>query len=484
MSSAASTLLGDNDVVRAVIAAGDTRLIAARTTLSTNPAVNPFFVTHPGWNGQQWPGRMAHGLRTSAGQTFYGTSYAGQPWANGGGSLVKTPDYDQYSATAPYFGNSETGGFFKAPPDSDVNTQTGVFAGGGASTIPGDWDNGIGDMRDGPYINKADEGDNSTTPYYYIYSGMVVGQTFFSPNRMIPSPVMFGSLPSGVLGNKPWQTLLFRPGPSGHPGLGSPVNSPVGPPYTTPPDSLLLDLFTMPVVEPYAISEPLSTAGRVNMNYQIIPFSYITRNTGLQAVLKSTQVISVSTADGAKYKSHTNNASTSATQYRLSVNIPLTLSQFEARFTAKDIFRSATEICSLDLVPADYTGSTSNPGSASWRVGQDNYWATRPHTGDNSRERPYADVYPLLTTQSNTYTVHYRVQTLKKAQSPGYDATTWTEGTDLITGEYRGSQTIERYLNPNDPTIPDYVANPTVSPTTPLSQFYRFRVVSTKQFTP
>ncbi len=36
-------------------------------------------------------------------------------------------------------------------------------------------------------------------------------------------------------------------------------------------DYLLLDLFSMPVVEPYPISEPLSTAGRINMNYQIVP---------------------------------------------------------------------------------------------------------------------------------------------------------------------------------------------------------------------
>ncbi len=36
----------------------------------------------------------------------------------------------------------------------------------------------------------------------------------------------------------------------------------------------------MPVVEPYPISEPLSTAGRINMNYQIVPFTYINRDNG------------------------------------------------------------------------------------------------------------------------------------------------------------------------------------------------------------
>ena len=37
---------------------------------------------------------------------------------------------------------------------------------------------------------------------------------------------------------------------------------------TDPADYLLTDLFNLPVVEPYAISEPLSTSGRINMNYQ------------------------------------------------------------------------------------------------------------------------------------------------------------------------------------------------------------------------
>ncbi len=38
----------------------------------------------------------------------------------------------------------------------------------------------------------------------------------------------------------------------------------------------MMDLFNMPTVEPYAISEPFSTAGKVNMNYQILPYTYIT----------------------------------------------------------------------------------------------------------------------------------------------------------------------------------------------------------------
>ncbi len=66
------------------------------------------------------------------------------------------------------------------------------------------------------------------------------------------------------------------------PSAGSRPRDPKG-----PKDHLLLDLFTMPVVEPYAISEPFSTAGKINMNYQIVPFTYIDRSTGVKAVLNS-----------------------------------------------------------------------------------------------------------------------------------------------------------------------------------------------------
>ena len=46
-----------------------------------------------------------------------------------------------------------------------------------------------------------------------------------------------------------------------------------------------MDLFWMPEVEPYAISDCFSTAGKINMNYQIVPFTYITRNTALYCLI-------------------------------------------------------------------------------------------------------------------------------------------------------------------------------------------------------
>ena len=66
----------------------------------------------------------------------------------------------------------------------------------------------------------------------------------------------------------------------------------------------MLDLFTMPVVEPYAISEPFSTAGKINMNYQIVPFTYIDRSTGVKAVLNSELIARVpkAAAQGKQYQ--------------------------------------------------------------------------------------------------------------------------------------------------------------------------------------
>jgi len=245
-----------------------------------------------------------------------------------------------------------------------------------------------------------------------------------------------------------------------------------------PADHLLLDLFQMPVVEPYAISEPLSTAGRINLNTQIVPFTFINRETGIHALLKSEKLIAIRDSQAGVYKI---NDYTTPTQsnIRFPINIPETLKGFQARFASGDIFRSASEISEIYIVPID----AGNPNATYANMAT--YWSTndttngRRLTGDNSKERIYATLYPRLTTKSNTFTIHARVQTLKKV--PGTAANVWTEGRDQVTGEFRGSQTIERYIDPNNPDIPDYADTSTSDP---ISQFYKTRVISSKQFTP
>ncbi len=495
--------IGAQDVVRAVVATpGDIRLIAARTDVPSSLfSTLTSSTTTASYSSDYFSSTatMSHMLR-------YGLVFPVHGCAGGKLVDVNYSLFMQQYTSSPASSNKNINDFgyyvsggstFYRCKDCSVPTFTGVSN----SVAVADWDTGVGNSHDGPFINKSDEGDmgnGTNAPYFALdYALNLPPANFFSPNRMVPSPGVFGSLPTGVLANTPWQTLLFRPGPAGHKGLGSPSTTyPNTPPYTTLPDHLFLDLFTMPVVEPYAISTPLATAGRINMNYLIVPFTYIHRDTGLRAAMKAQMVTAIpsptSTISAPTYKTYQNpNGSptvankTSAQTVRYPINADATLYQFQQRFSSGDIFRAASEICSVDIVPVDTTNSA--PTIPVTRALMDAYWAKLPLTGDNVRERPYANLYPLLTTKSNTYTVHYRVQLLKQAVNTT-DYSTWREGTDLVTGEQRGSQTIERYIDPSD-TIPDYADSSVVSasnfpPSKPLSQYYKFRVISTRIFAP
>ena len=391
------------------------------------------------------------------------------------------------------------------------------FAGGlqasGVTSFPPDFDNGIFSQPDDATVSRADEGsarDNtfvqttSSDREFAWYMETVQGfneannylnnPTFFSPNKQMASPVVFGSLPTGVLRDKPWQTLLFRPDPGNHPGAD------------VLPDHLLLDLFWMPVVEPYAISERFSTNGKVNMNYQIMPFGgYLTRATGLVGVMQTLDMISIpdtqahgsgpyKSADGTVafpdyhqptgYKSHSdgNPAKFSSETFRKSLRLVMAngtvdpqgiLKTFEDKFAGNDLFISETQICEVPLIPSDGTWSSTFETS---------YWGSRQITGDNSREAPYAQLLPRLTTRSNTYDVHYRVQSLKKA--PGTAANVWDENKDKVTAELRGSRTIERYIDPNNASIPDYLDNSDPTNKTTLERFYRWRSFNNREFAP
>ena len=329
-----------------------------------------------------------------------------------------------------------------------------------------DTDTGVGVIRDGPYVNMADAScaynpnasvnANQALPDY-TYDSSEDTDFSFSANRQVASAVQLGSLPAGF---KPWQTLLFRP-----PNTTSSVSHPSA--ASLPRDYLLLDLFWMPVVEPYAISEPSSTAGRINLNYQIMPFSYIERSTAVRAAMDSTMVTAIPETLINTMKGFNNDVGTQ--RFRINTSeTDGTLAYFKDRFNAGDIFRSASEICDIPLVPLGKT-----------KVNMATYWDDKRITGDNVRETPYKHLYPLLTTKSNTYTVHFRVQALKKV--PSTPATVWDETKDKVVGEYRGSTTIERYINPNESSIPDFAANPAENN---LERFYKWRVLNNRQFAP
>ncbi len=344
----------------------------------------------------------------------------------------------------------------------------------------GDFDNPMACWPDGAYINKPDEGNiysQGGTPYFIGEAkGQIDSKAFFSPNRMIPGPGMFGSLPTHArryLANATnpekyaWRTLLFRRQPNHSNSVT--YNSSTGLPDAVP-DHLLMDLFWMPSVEPYAISEPFATAGKINMNYQIQPFTYLKRTTAVIAVVQNEKIPAIPNAANATYKGSVT-ANPTAASYRQNIDPETTLTQFDARFdeakTTGRIFLSATELCDMWLVPK---GQQANDAS------MQAFWANHKLTGDNLRERPYTNLIPRLTTKSNTYTVHFRVQRLKP-----FDPTKWDETKNVITAEYRGSTTIERFLDPNA-TYPDYASDPSAQPE--LDTFYRWRIVENRQFSP
>ena len=479
------------DVVRSIVAGynGDSRLVAAQHTITTGTILDPTassasslvaapFVLHPLWTSTN---TQAHALRdifpvgTNPTLTLPGFNSAGL-------LLPSTTTTYKYPTANGYVSNA---------------TGSGTYA----PQVTRDFDNGPGILPDGPYINKPDEAGSqyvgfdvtksnnmNTDNAYFTGSEESALSAYCSPNRMIASPVMFGSLPTGVpmvsvggstLANPvPWQTLLFRP-QAGHPG------------ENPPEDELLLDWFWMPVVEPYAISNTFDTEGKVNMNYQIAPFTYITRSTALMGVLGSEYVIAVPNTAGKTYKSA--NGVAPVSPYRMPVKVlendnvtPAytdgTLRPFQDRFAAGQIFKSAAEICDIYLVPVGQSWTNwALAGAPTTGSDAETFWSNNQLTGDNSRERPYNGLYSRLTTKSNTYTVHVRAQALAMPKTT--PAGEWIENPQLITSEYRGSVTLNRYLDPQDPNIPDF-ALPSNSMKYSLDSYYKYRVLEARRFLP
>ena len=296
--------------------------------------------------------------------------------------------------------------------------------------------------------------------------------TQFSPNRQISSPVMFGSLLTGA--DHPWRTLLFRPAmlPGYQGGYTHPGNSN---PATFVPDHLLLDLFWMPIVEPYGISEPLATSGKINLNTQIMPFTYINRTTGMNAVLKSVMITALNpdgtgaTSSGSfSFVGTTSSYKWGAASYptvttRYPVDAKQTLAQITGSADATsaypefsrtvhtaalpNFFVSASQICDVPLIP-----------TISSAAGLSGFWGANSLTGDNSLERPYTYIYPRVTTKSNIFTVHVLAQSLKQIPADAAQGT-WYENKDQVLSEFRGAFTVEKYFDPNTDDLTDSSGN-------------------------
>ena len=357
---------------------------------------------------------------------------------------------------------------------------TGAFLTG---TTLGDWASGAGADKDGAFFGRHDIADSGFVVGGYVPTASKNGDLnegssdyTWEPNRFVPSAGLFGRfLTTDSSGNlKPWQTLLLTARPAGgssHPG------------FTSPPDHLYTDFFWMPVVEPFAVSEPLSTAGKVNLNFQITPFTHITRSTALRGALKPLLIpavrdssINTSSApeNNYKYNKYSDGANL---MIRNKISMNATISEFESRFNGGEIFRSGSDVTTVSLVPSDSSGNAINPNT---------FWSTRRATSDTLREQPYVSLLSRVTTKSNTFNVHYRVQALRQPPRPGRNWAEWEEARDQVVGEYRGSTTIERFLDSNA-KIPDYTDTTKVNLSgnyDPIDKFYRWRVLSQNQFAP
>lgn len=492
-------------------ARGDVRVVAALRHVPSS-----FFTRFPGYDTQtllqacsaSLPSFLNAGFRVSMahGNTTISTSPAS--WRRS--SSRHASEYQGKLLNVNY----KTENFPNAPLGLlTANISTGVL---------GDWNTGLGGLFDGAYINMGDQGFAGSTSDLYrniYYPTNTVDMTgnatlaSFSPSRQVASPILFGSLPSGVTPlssvsasgtQSPWQTLLFCPNPlaqNNHPGFasgGTGVGPDARPPFTAVPDHLFLDNFWMPIVEPYAISEPFSTAGKVNLNYQIAPFSYIQRSSSIYAVLKAMKMPAIPDSVASTYRqgSGLNVAPSSdpgTPSWRYNIDTEAVIAGMKnRRFDNNDVYRSASEICSIFMVPSKQPNATAaTPAGPTGVTALDrynntpNWWGNFTLTGDNLRESPYNYIYPRITTKSNTYTVHLRVQALK--QVPGWRTTAddwgrWDETKDQVVSEYRGSASIERYVDPNDTSIPDFAQPANYSKN--LAPYYRWRTLTEKQFLP
>ena len=431
--------------------------------------------------------KQVHNFRSS-----WGRGYSNASTPPGG-----TPKYNGSGEEAPgvlVLGQKHRDKFIDLPQSFTAGVPS---AGPGAPY--GDFDRGMSKHTDGPFINKADEGNvrfdaddditnGGAVPYFRGGNGYdETGSNFFSPNRIMPSAVMLGSLPSGVKSGRPWETLLFAPPlASTHMGTRSPA------------DHYLLDLFTMPVVEPYSVSEPLATAGRVNLNVRIAPFgytkdskgrSYIERNTALLGVFKGMYQLSVPNAiEQSGHSEGPWTSSVAGNKYRYPVDpfgtVEMSiLPKFDSN---PGYFRSPTQICEIDLL-LDHKPPFGIPSASGLKFDDPSkraaWWAAHGMTGDQNRERPYAHIYPRLTTKSNTYTVHAWAQSIAKNPSTPNDKWgTFDESVDRVLGEYRGSSTIERFLDPNDEAVLAANYDAVDANSKGLDPYYRFRIVNHKRF--
>jgi hypothetical protein len=470
-------LVSDSDVVQSLVPLhSDYRLIAGRRWAHSGSGTSamPVFTAHPRY-GQQ---RFAHSLMD---RTIPNSARVQEPM-----SLI--PGLSSSYETSADFplslaGQSGVVSFFmnnrwQYRSFNDALEQMRKDGGKRGSVWPqdtGDFDNGPGNSPDGAFTNRPDDGNwqayqSDRVPYFEAESTSQTGTAVppvmdaaFSAQRLFPSPVMFGSLPTGVRANVPWQTLLFRPDLE-----TDPMKRRYG--IKTPPDHLLLDLFWSPVLEPSPVSTPFETQGKINVNHQIVPFSHIHRATALHAAMKAEALLAIPDTAAATYKA----GPTQNEKFRHYIDAEETLQLWKRHvFDQGRVFLTPGEICEHPLVPESLAADEDDLRD---------FWNTHRLTGDNSKERPYARLYSRLTTRSNVYRIHFIAESLVKARSTPTDA--FVAGKDRVTARQQGSCLATRRIDFRRTDIPNYLALPATGVAKPksLSRFYEWKTGAIQRF--
>lgn len=103
------------------------------------------------------------------------------------------------------------------------------------------------------------------------------------------------------------------------------------------------------------------------------------------------------------------------------------------------------------------------------------FWSQHALTGDNVRERPYANLHALLTTKSNSFTVFVRAESIEKAEGSAPDV--FSPGEDTITESWSGRGRVERFLDLQDPALVDSVREVARGrEPAPLTNFYQLQL--------
>lgn len=445
---------------------GDYRLLALQRWADSRPngpasAARPIFVPHTLWGKSP----QAHSLRDDTLPLPAGTSVG---YVDGlHYSSKRIPDLPSSLVSATSGANDEIHLYFKggwvSHPYRQLMNLLRLDGGRRGSILPhetGDFDNGIGSFPDGPGTNRPDDGHWAAArlgkdPYFDPIPVKAavppVSLATFSAQRLLPSPVKFGSLPTGSRSHVPWQTLLFRPDPE-HYGASN------------PPDHLLLDFFNAPVLEPQPLTQGFETEGKINLNHKLVPFGHIHRATALHAAMKAETMMAIPDTASSTYKT----GERPNDRFRRYIDAGATLELInEERFAKGKVFLTPGQLCEHHLIPDGVVSADALPT----REAMEAFWKVHRLTGDNSKEQPYTHLYSRLTTRSNSYKVHFVAQALRKAASSRPD--TFDSTRDRVLSTFRGSCTIRRFINPEQTGLPDYL-EPPADPDTPHPPLDKF----------